>query len=81
MGDHRASIKIQVEFHGIKKETDMWINWVQEMPTPVAEFFEEVYRLGLAEYHDKMDDYWAKQKEKDERMLLENLKKKYEANP
>jgi hypothetical protein len=59
----------------------MWINWVQEMPTPVAEFFEEVYRLGLAEYHDKMDDYFKEQDEKRERETLAQLKKKYDAAP
>lgn len=27
MGDHRASIKIEFEMHGVKDKVDMWINW------------------------------------------------------
>ena len=27
MGDHRASIKCEVEMHGVKRKCDMWINW------------------------------------------------------
>lgn len=81
MGDHRASIKIDIEFHGVKAHQEFWINWVQPMPSTVEEFFEDVYTKGLAVYHDKMDDYFQEQEEIKERELLKTLKDKYEPTP
>lgn len=77
MGDHRASIKIQAEFHGVKRECDMWINWVQVMPSAVEDFFRELYNEGHIEYDLKMADYYAKQREEAEKKEYERLKEKF----
>jgi hypothetical protein len=79
MGDHRASIKIEVEFHGVKDKADMWINWVQPMPSSVSDFLEDVYQRGIAKWDEQMEEYRAKQKEVEEKKELERLKKKYES--
>lgn len=55
MGDHRASIKIEMEFHDVKKTCDMWVNYYPNgccgMDQRVIDFFDEVYNLGMANYN------------------------------
>ena len=77
MGDHRANIKIEVEFHGVKDSTDMWINWVEPMPSSVSDFLEKVYEEGMAKWDEKMKDYRAEQRKQEELKELKRLKEKY----
>ena len=86
MGDHRASIKIEFEFHGVKDKTDMWINyWPEEccnMDKRVSEFFNKVYEKGMRKYEDQMAKYYEEKHkteiEEREKMELKRLKQKYE---
>lgn len=81
MGEHRASIKIEMEFHGIKDHTDMWINYFPQeccqMDARVVEFFDKMYRRGMEKYHANNEKYFAEQKDIEERKEFERLKKKY----
>lgn len=58
MGDHRASIKIEMEFHGIKDKCDMWLNYYPQeccrMDKRVVDFFNSVYERGRAVYDQQM---------------------------
>lgn len=84
MGDHRASIKIEMEFHGVKDACDMWINYWPDGEYPdvddrIIEFIRSVYHRGMAKY-DKAQVKWAKEEqEANERRLLADLKAKYES--
>lgn len=89
MGSHRASIKIEMEFHGVKDKADMWINyWPADccgMDKRVIEFFTKVYNEGMEKWneenekHDKK--YKAEQLELAERKELARLKDKYKFLP
>ena len=91
MGDHRCSIKIEMEFHGVKDHCDMWINYggetgeVEGVDDRVIKFIRSVYNRGMEKYNDEMDDYYEEQHkeetEKKEKAELERLKKKYESEP
>lgn len=89
MGDHRASIKIEMEFHGVKDKTDMWINYYPDseygIDKRIVEFVESVYDRGMTKYNKRMEKYWAEQNkekvEKEEKAELERLKNKYEKEP
>jgi hypothetical protein len=54
MGDHRASIKITAEMHGIKRETDMWINYYphndDNVDNRIINFFISWYEEAMAAY-------------------------------
>jgi len=53
MGDHRASVKITFEAHGITRTADMNINWVPEydgIDDRVREFFQRAWDECLAVY-------------------------------
>lgn len=86
MGDHRASIKIEMTFHGIKDSVDMWINYFPEeccsMDKRVVEFFKSVYERGMDEYEEKLfeaqREYREQEIERTERETLKRLKDKYE---
>ena len=85
MGDHRMSIKIEAEFHGVKEDCDMYINYIPEsdgVDQGVADFFSDVYWHGMDKYNQKKEkEYQRRNKEKietAERKQLEALKKKYE---
>jgi hypothetical protein len=88
MGDHRAGIKIKMEFHGIKDDTDMWINYSPHsccnMDERVIEFFNSVYERGMVKYNELMAKAFAKDNkekiEQEEKAELKRLKKKYESN-
>lgn len=85
MGDHRASIKIEMEFHGVKDKCDMWVNYSPEgccgMDYRVIEFFASVYEKGMDKYNEMMDKWTEEQSreenEKAERRELARLKEKY----
>lgn len=56
MGDHRASIKINAELHGVKKSCDMWINYTpgvcDGVDDRIVEFFRVLYKRGMAKYEE-----------------------------
>ena len=89
MGDHRASIKIQMEFHGEKKECDMWINYSPSeccgMDSRVTEFFTEVYEKGMHNFEEMVWESEKEEREKAEKKKdledLARLKAKYEKEP
>lgn len=87
MGDHRASIIVKFEMHGVKEKCDMWINYYPdescgyEVDRRVLEFFDAAYKKAMVAYFD--DQYDASlirdaDKEKLEREELSRLKQKYE---
>lgn len=85
MGDHRANIKIEIEFHGIKEKCDMWINYLpgefEGVDDRIVKFFRDVYERGMDEYNKIIREYWEEQHrnelEKREKDELERLKIKY----
>jgi hypothetical protein len=86
MGDHRANIKIEMEFHGIKKKCDMWINYVPGdecwgVDDRIIDFIRDVYEKGMEEYNKEMQKYVAEQYRKEietqEKTELKRLIKKY----
>lgn len=86
MGDHRCTIKIYFEFHGIEDKINMDINYDPSgccnMDSRVIEFFENVYRKGIRKYHDEMAKLEASQNiariEREEKEELKRLKEKYD---
>lgn len=87
MGDHRASIQITFEMHEVKKEIDMWINWCDNgdgIDNRVVEFFRDASEEAMHVYEIKMDKYrieqYQKQREQNDKIEYERLKKKYEGN-
>lgn len=84
MGDHRASIKCQVEMHGVEKTCDMWINWspgFDGVDYRVIEFFRDWAEKARQKYDEELYEHQREQREKEQkdRELLElaRLKKKY----
>ena len=86
MGDHRASIKIKMCFHGVEKECDMWINYFPgveyaDVDDRIIKFIRDVYKLGMNKYNLKMKKYFekesAKKKELEELAEYLRLKNKY----
>ena len=84
MGDHRASIKIDMSFHGVKDSCDMWINYdglsgeCHGVDDRVVEFIQSVYDRGIGKYQDDQEAYFSEQTEKEEKEELKRLKAKYE---
>ena len=84
MGDHRASIKIEFEMHGVRRECDMWINYYPEYmgcDERVLAFFEEAYQAAMDAWNESIDDYEDRQRretERAERAEYERLKKKFD---
>ena len=56
VGDHRASIKIEFEMHGIKRQCDMYINYYacDSIDRRVLEFFENAVEDAMDAYNKKM---------------------------
>lgn len=84
MSDHRASIKIEMDFHGVKDECDMYINYIPEadgVDQRIADFLLDVYWRGMDKYNDQREkEYQRRNKKKieeKEKAELERLKKKY----
>lgn len=86
MGDHRASIKIEMEFHGIKETADMWINYYPHdccgMDERIISFFKDVYVRGILAYDEMIYESTLKNREieiKDSELKeLARLKAKWE---
>lgn len=82
--DHRASIKIEMEFHGVKDSCDMYVNYYPEddgMDQRVSEFFRSVYERGMAVYNDSMAKRSEEEKECWERAEYKRLEQKYGKAP
>lgn len=87
MGDHRASIKIEMEFHGVKDKTDMWINWsdynseCHGVDQRIIDWFRSVHERGMEKYEEALFESQKEQRERDERERdlkeLARLKEKY----
>ena len=85
MGDHRMNIKIEIEFHGVKQKTDMWINYIKdsmcETDRRIIEFIDGVYQKGMKVYNKDVEQYFAKEHakeiESEERAELKRLQDKY----
>ena len=85
MGDHRASIKIEMEFHGIEDECEMYISYFPGeygIDVRIVEFIENVYERGMLKYNKEAEEYWWKENkekiEEKEKVELKRLKEKYE---
>ena len=85
MGDHRASIKIRFEFHGVVKECDMWINYCADelgVDNRVIQLFREGYEEGMEKYDQIVFRSQRVQREQETRRQeqeeLKRLKEKYE---
>lgn len=57
MGDHRALVKIEMEFHGVKDKTEMWINYFPNecdgVDDRILDFCRSVYEEGMARYREQ----------------------------
>lgn len=82
MGDHRMSIKIEAEFHGKKKSTDMWINYFPESDSGIdqriVDFFKELEVEGMKVFEKTMEKVKKEELEQQEKEELRRLKEKYE---
>lgn len=91
MGDHRASIKIEAAFHGVKRSVDMWINYSPDtsdydgVDYRVVDFFRELYAAGMAVYNEEIAEFYEREAaleiERAERAELAKLKAKYDPPP
>jgi hypothetical protein len=87
MGDHRANVKIEFEFHGEVYKYDGWINWSPDnaefdgVDGRVIEFFRESTADGMKRYNADVAEYMREQRaaeiERAERAEVERLNKKY----
>lgn len=84
MGDHRVSIKINFEMHGLKKKYDAWLNWSDCIPEDISSMIEKWKDDAMDKFYAEDEKYRAKQEklklmqvENEERALLEKLKEKY----
>ncbi len=86
MGDHRFTITIKMEFHGVEEEWGpAWLNWSggrDGIDRRVTEFIESVRDRGYARFDDAMfkaEEARNKESiERTEREQLARLKAKYE---
>lgn len=86
MGEHRASIKIEFEFHDVKREYYGFINYTPEsccnMDRRIIDFFNDVYQEGLFKYFEECQKREAEEEkekiEEHDRAEYERLKAKFE---
>lgn len=72
MGDHRANIKIEMEFHGVTDKADMWINYCDSDGRGVDSRVTEVFMNAAWPY--------MKMKEQNTTNLQSSNKKKPNSN-
>ena len=86
MGDHRISIKCEIEFHGVKDTCDMWLNFsdgeCEGVHQCLVDFARDVHRRGMDRWYDAeskraMKDH-RERIEAVEKAQLADLKAKYE---
>ena len=89
MGDSRFHLKGKFEIYGKEFPFDFSLNWFDEDETGVdhriSAFFRDSYRIAKEAYDDADLDYQAQKSAKErealeakERLILAELKKKYE---
>lgn len=86
MGDHRANIKIEMEFHGIEDACDMWLNYssgsYDGVDDRIVKFISSVYERGMSKYNSEMEEIYEEEHKKEteerERAELARLKRKYD---
>lgn len=85
MGDHRASIQIKFEMHGIEKEIDMWINWYDNgygIDDRIIDFFQEASNEAINKHEQEVWEYNKAEREKksleEDKIKYEELKKRFE---
>lgn len=69
MGDHRASIKIEFEFHGKTYKMDSWVNYFPDgdgVDRRVQEFFEKAYNDGMRRYQDELFEADRERREREQ---------------
>lgn len=83
MGDHRASVTIDLEFpDGIKHRQEFWINyWPDDdgIDPRIKEFFAKAWDQWLAGYSDMIAESRRREQEALERKQLAALTAKYGA--
>ena len=80
MGDHRASVKITFEAHGITRKFDAWINWFPDsngVDQRVVDFFRETWEECMAVYDEQVEEYHAKERERAEQAEYRRLQAKF----
>jgi vacuolar-type H+-ATPase catalytic subunit A/Vma1 len=83
MGDHRASLKIELTLHEKTYTLNWdWVNWVYDgTPPDVDTFFRESWDDAYSRYQDKVAKFYEKQNRENiehaERLELQRLKAKY----
>jgi len=88
MGDHRISIKMEVEFHGVKEKADWWLSWSPHgsdcdgLDQRLIDWFRDINDRGMAKYADMIYESQSEERERKERetelATLKRLKEKYE---
>ena len=88
MGDHRASIKLEMDAHGKNYKTEMWINWSPDndgCDRRVIEWFADCWADAYARYNEAIweADKERREKEQEEadRAIFNRLKAKFEQKP
>ena len=84
MGDHRASIKLEMDAHGLHFKKTMSINWSPDedgCDRRIIEWFSECWQKARAKYDREMWDADRERRERDvetsERAELARLTAKY----
>lgn len=80
MGDHRASCKIEFEFHGKIYHHESDLNWRLDSPyihDSVLSFFEEAVSDGLTQFRTELWEQEEREKERQEKKEYERLKAKF----
>lgn len=88
MGDHRATIKLEMTIHGKTYRQDMWINYFPDLDGidgRIVEQFRAWWEDAKARYDaaefDRTASLREAEDERRERAELARLKAKYEAQP
>ena len=93
MGDLRADIKIEIDFIGIKKKQEFWINYCGDylsaecygVDNRIVEFFRDIYEKGIEKYDRILQEQYEKEHKKEieenEKKELKRLQNKYQENP
>lgn len=86
MGDHRATIKLEMTLHGKTYAHEMWINYWEDgdgVDHRVTDWFAECWRDAKARYDAAEAERYQREHAADiaasEKKELERLKAKYEA--
>jgi hypothetical protein len=86
MGDHRASIKLEMDAHGLHFTKEMWINWSSDgddgCDRRITEWFGECWSRALAKYDQEVYEAERERRQREteskERADLARLLAKYE---